>query len=296
MTPRTPRSAEQRLQALSALQDGWLDGQGKSPGTMGLQTARSLIEALPELGASAGIFPTLRGGIQFETDAMEIHIRKNGKITIMDVTDSSSFSRSFSRPGTPEEVGEVVQVIGKLLSRDPDVTSPPARSEREAQLESLIRRMLPQMRAPLDTDPGLRRDLCREFTELRGMGYATDAVCTKGRGLFEFDGYAVLAEGEVNGRPAFLMLMPDNTEGFDTLVAVPRTPVFESVKAGDLCLRTALLDPDTHLYTGSVAGEAFHVDPMKGALHEFMLPSPGLMLDEFYPTPASPGEEMEVPA
>lgn len=64
-----------RLQELSELRDGWLDGEGKAPTQAALDTADELLRR------PMGIYPTEDGGIQIEMNhRLEIVVKPNGDI------------------------------------------------------------------------------------------------------------------------------------------------------------------------------------------------------------------------
>lgn len=64
MDDATPRYVE-RLDELSAMQDGWLDGDGIAPYSDVVESTKTLLGALPsKLAQNAYLYPTFEGGIE----------------------------------------------------------------------------------------------------------------------------------------------------------------------------------------------------------------------------------------
>lgn len=73
---------EQRVDEIAALEDGWLDGEGRAPTPEAISSARLLAQAIRP--GIYSIFPRRCGGIQFEAgadEAVEFRVEASGTIT-----------------------------------------------------------------------------------------------------------------------------------------------------------------------------------------------------------------------
>jgi hypothetical protein len=55
-----------RINELSGLKPGWLDGEGEPPRSLVLTAAGRLADAIPDMGERPRIYPTPEGGISLE--------------------------------------------------------------------------------------------------------------------------------------------------------------------------------------------------------------------------------------
>ncbi|MBT28117.1 MAG: hypothetical protein CMO01_00545 [Thalassobius sp.] len=147
---------------------------------------------------------------------------------------------------------------------------------REARLEALVRSLVPRLRLH-ELPDALRRDLFREFTELRGAG-RDQQPAERGRVLFTIQGIDALEDITVTGCAGLAMLLPDDHPRGTHLVACPSAVGLEAWENDISCLRSVILDPATRLYTGDFNVDDTIVTPMSGCLEEDMLPDEGLYL------------------
>lgn len=82
-----PSEWSSRLEELSALPDGWLDGEGRAVSKEALQTAEAFLFMVLDAGVSRpGVYPTPDGGIQMEwaegPEELEVLVAKGGSIRI----------------------------------------------------------------------------------------------------------------------------------------------------------------------------------------------------------------------
>jgi hypothetical protein len=86
--PYPPTPFYDRLTELSKLQDGWLDGHGKSPTSEAITSASVLGAALPR-AVTLHVYPTEAGGIAFEWKDQhgghEIEVLPDGHLSLMTV-------------------------------------------------------------------------------------------------------------------------------------------------------------------------------------------------------------------
>jgi hypothetical protein len=86
--PYPPTPFYDRLTELSKLQDGWLDGHGKSPTSEAIRSASVLGAALPT-AITPRVYPTEEGGIALEWSDRhgehEIEVQPDGLLFLMTV-------------------------------------------------------------------------------------------------------------------------------------------------------------------------------------------------------------------
>lgn len=86
--PYPPTPFYDRLTELSKLNDGWLDGNGKSPSVEAVKSASLLGAALPR-DVSLRVYPTEAGGVSLEWDDLhvghEIEVLPDGHLFLMTV-------------------------------------------------------------------------------------------------------------------------------------------------------------------------------------------------------------------
>lgn len=148
---------------------------------------------------------------------------------------------------------------------------------RETRLEQLMRRVLPHMNIGI-LDSRLRRDILREFSELRAPGTGQTLEIDEAKELFWFDEPVLLhvTAGSMNG---IMMRVPEDEAGFEYLVAMMPKAMMKCLQRDEICLRTACLDELTHLYSKASLGQGPAMR-LSGPVHEFLLPSPGFFMSE----------------
>ncbi|WP_328545397.1 hypothetical protein [Streptomyces europaeiscabiei] len=86
--PYPPTPFYDRLTELSKLQDGWLDGHGKSPTSEAIRSASVLGAALP-IAITPRVYPTEEGGVALEWNdrhgGHEIEVQPDGLLFLMTV-------------------------------------------------------------------------------------------------------------------------------------------------------------------------------------------------------------------
>lgn len=77
---------QERISELSRLTDGWLDGEGAKVTEVALHAGRDLLRLWAGLLKPCGLFPTVEGGLSFESDcfplAFEITVTPEGEVAV----------------------------------------------------------------------------------------------------------------------------------------------------------------------------------------------------------------------
>jgi len=170
----------------------------------------------------------------------------------------------------------------------PQVSAEPHEETREERLEALIRRILPRLNLS-EVEPETRRNMLREFSDLRNGTHTSDVEFTNGRCLMWVD-QPILSTARVDGREALLMRVPEDEAGANYLMLVTSERVMDDVRNDRICLRTACLHERTQLYLTDECVEGAAA-VLHGPVHEYLLPSPGLFLASEYANPDEPEED-----
>ena len=267
-----------RIMALSALKSGWMNGEGEAISRTALDVALRLLKLSPDLRNEAGVFPTLEGGVQMEGEDFTIEVHPAGSIVVTDdlVEDEGTL---FSHEAFTHSIRKVLNAIHPLAARGVDARKAPTTSEREDRLESILRRILPMSNTAGFNDC-LRRDLAREFPNMRGSGgrlQETDFVIT--RTLMKYDG-PILAMARAGNREALLMRLDEEEAGHYFSLVVPTAHVMRQLTEGEICLRQACLHETSDTYVCEEYIEGTMATILDGPLLECHLPLPDLSVRE----------------
>lgn len=250
------RSGYGRLMMLKGLTAGWLDGQGEAICEAAFRTACRALRLAPDLGRVGGIFPTLSGGIQVETDEFEVIALPGGALRLTDERSEDGRGRDYPAPGDDRDMRAFLDDLAPMLER-------------------------------LDT-PGEAPEKSERFAELRGGGVqGAEIAFTPGRVLFDFE-EPLLMLADAGGREAILMRVPEDEAGADYMLAVPAANVLADLHADRICLRQACLHEATELFLANVGEDGNIARRLTGPVHEYLLPADGVFASEvFAPEEAS---------
>lgn len=304
MQGKTRRSFHERLSVLSALQSGWMDGEGEAITATALNVAKSLLEVVP-IDYMVGIFPTLEGGVSLESKGKPffyIDIEPDGSCELTDMSESEvnpairrfEFSSTGSTFVLPELNGSLFQMIERNRLHERALgNGQKGPAGREERLEGLLRRVLPYVNIPM-LNPDVHSDIMREFVEMRTahIGHPDEITFTTSEELLYNDEPLLVKIASSEGE-GYAVRVPEEECGYSYVVAIPSERQMRSLEAGTTCLRKAMLDPGCLLYKS----DSMDVDKpatahaLTGYLSESALPGEGLIVAEIQVDP----EEAAIP-
>ncbi len=255
-----------------------MDGQGEQISQTALAVGKRILDLTAGLSKEVGIFPTLVGGLQFESDTFEVAISPDGSVVVTDY-EVENAEQAFSHATFETSVWAVIRSIGDLVERRVTARKPPEASEREERLESILRRILP-ISNTIAFNPTLRADLAREFTSMRGScGRRPTTQFSITETLMKYDG-PLLALADAEGRKAVLMRLDEQEAGHYFSLAVPAPQVMDQLIAGDICMRQACLHELTDTYVCDEISDGSTATILEGPIREHHLPLMELSVKE----------------
>jgi hypothetical protein len=282
---RFTRSGQERLAELSGLQAGWMDGQGEEISPKAIEGANRLLKHVSGLDKITGIFPTLEGGVQFESDDIEIVVRSNGSLLVSDLKAEPQVDAIYSAEAAWTKQYDICRVIHGVLhdsyfAKDRKEALDLQIAEREKRLEGIIRRLLPSVNIGALSDD-LRRDLVRDCPALRPVPAGSTVSLEMTAELFSYDGIPVLSLANADDRQALVMALPQEAVNAHFLVVVPTAPVMTALMKSEICLRTACLDEATALYVCDGLNPGTTAKSLDEPIHEALLPELGAFMSDY---------------
>lgn len=293
-TKNKTAAAFARLDALSHLKPGWLDGEGQVVSEDALQAARYIFTMFKDLDPLVGIFPQVEGGISIESNGAPyfyFDIEPDGRVEVADMTlseqepDVMVLGPLTGDWGPKREFNRRVykMIEDSNLHRKALIAGYTGPQGREARLDGLLRSILPSINLAVLPD-STREKVLREYVELRAShsSHPREIPFEVTEELFYYD-EILMAEIASDVGAGLLMRVEEAEAGYPYVLAIPQLHHMEKLRAGDVDVRKVMLDGSCLIYTASALSYEDGVTKgvmteMRGYLAEPFLPEDGFFL------------------